>query len=139
MESKGSASMPSTTITAAAVAHRVFRTSVAQVLRRAEPTVPVGCRPGTRRLLTRGPSSESTAGSRVSAAAAVNATSTAAPTAIPVVMLTPSISITSSARTTMVPASSTARPDVLTAPAAASSGLRPSASRPRKRDTMNSE
>jgi hypothetical protein len=67
------------------------------------------------RLMTLGPMNPSIAGRRVRAATMVRATPMAAATARPYRKLTPRANMPSSAMHTMIPAKSTARPEVLTA------------------------
>ena len=77
----------------------------------------MNCPARTARRCLRGstfrPSSESSAGSKVRDAAIVRPTATAAPIAMPLKKLTPSASRPRIAMHTVVPANSTARPDVL--------------------------
>ena len=94
---------------------------------------------GTLRRLTRGPSRPRTAGSRVSAANTAEATTRIAPAARLTKMLVGTMSMPSSASTTVMPLKKTARPAVPPATATASGTERPCASSSRKRDTMNSE
>ena len=67
------------------------------------------------RLITLGPMKPNMAGRRVRAATMVRATPMAAATARPYRKLTPRANMPSSAMHTMIPAKSTARPEVLTA------------------------
>ena len=92
----------------------------------------------SRRRGTRPPTAPNSAGSSVSAAITVNATTTAAATATPYRKLTPSANIPSIAITTIIPANSTARPEVSIASTTASSRLTPRRVACRKRVTMNS-
>ena len=78
------------------------------------------------------------AGSRVSDATMVRPTTSATATATPYRELIWSANSPSSATHTVSPASSTARPDVLSAVTAASSGVCPASSPLRCRLTMNS-
>ena len=79
----------------------------------------------------------SSAGSRVSVATMVSSTPMAAAAAIPVRKVTPRVNIPSRATHTITPASSTARPEVLTAVTTDSSGATPARSPCRWRLTMN--
>jgi hypothetical protein len=91
-----------------------------------------------RRLSTRMPSTPSSAGSSVIAAATVITTVNAAATATPLRKVSRRVNMPSSAMHTVPPANSTARPEVLRATTAASSGLRPRRIARRCRVTMNS-
>jgi hypothetical protein len=96
-------------------------------------------RAGTRRLLIRGPSSESTAGSRVIAASTATATTMIAASAIDCTARTGTIQIEASETTTVMPEKATAVPDVLMARATATSVAAPAASSWRNRARMNIE
>ncbi len=71
------------------------------------------------------PTKPSTAGSSVTAAATVSATTAAAPMPSPLMNDSPIASMPSNAMITVSPAKSTARPDVSIAVTTASSGSRP--------------
>ena len=91
-----------------------------------------------RRLSTRIPKTPSSAGSKVTAAATVNATVSAQATARPFRKVIPSTKMPSSAMHTVPPANSTARPEVSIAATAASSAVSPDCRPRRCRVTMNS-
>ena len=90
------------------------------------------------RLMTRGPMKLSRAGSRVRAAIMVNDTPMAAAMARPYRKVTPRANMPSRAMQTMIPANSTARPDVLTALTMEGSTSLPAMRPWRWRVTMNS-
>ena len=79
----------------------------------------------SRRRSTKRPKKPSSAGNSVSAAMTVNATATAEAIAMPYRKLTPSANMPSIAMQTIIPANSTARPDVSNDSTTASSRERP--------------
>ena len=88
------------------------------------------------RAATRRPSST---GSSVTAASIATATTRIAPSAIERIAVLSTIHSPASETITVRPLNSTARPEVASATARASAGLRPAAISSRKRATMNSE
>ena len=104
----------------------------------ARATRPAAIRPRQRVTSTRSPAKPSRAGSRVSEAIIVMATTTAAPMARPETKLSCMISMPMREMTTVVPANSTARPAVSMAMSVDDSMLWPLCRFSRNRVTMNS-
>ena len=104
---------------------------------RATATRPAAIRPRQRVTSTRSPAKPSSAGSSVSEATSVIATTTAMPMARPETKLSCMISMPSSEMTTVVPANTTARPAVSIAISVESSMLWPLCRFSRNRVTMN--
>ena len=98
---------------------------------------PAAIRPRHRVSSTRGPANPSRAGSSVSEATMVTATTVAAPTARPVTKLICMIVRPSRAMTTVMPANTTARPAVSMAMTVARSVSCPACRFSRNRVTMN--
>ena len=121
-----------TTITPAAIAANNAGRACIQPIQRAQPgdSSVTAKRPSrsarrSRRRRTSRPNKPSKAGSSVSAATTVNETAIAAAIAMPYRKLTPSANIPSIAMQTIMPANSTARPEVSSDSITASSRLNP--------------
>jgi hypothetical protein len=104
----------------------------------ATATSPAAMRPRQRVTSTFSPTKPSRAGSRVSDATMVTATTVAAPMASPFTKLMPMMSMPRREMTTVVPAKVTARPAVSMASVVANSPPWPSCRFSRYRVTMNS-